>query len=43
MILICYNTNTFENQYLAIAPKGLKGEGIYNNFFENNKTKISSC
>ena len=31
----------FENQYLVIAPKGVKGDDAYNNFFKQDKTKVS--
>ena len=33
--------NSFENQLLEIAPKGKKGDDAYNNFFKNDKTKVS--
>lgn len=33
--------NTFDNQYLVVAPKGQKGDDAYNNFFKNNKTKVA--
>jgi hypothetical protein len=29
----------FENQYLVLAPKGLKGDKAYLDFFKSNKTK----
>lgn len=32
---------TFKNQYLVIAPKGVKGDDAYNNFFKKDKTKVS--
>lgn len=32
--------NSFENQYLEVAPKGIKGDDAYNNFFKNDKTKV---
>lgn len=33
--------NSFNNQLLEIAPKGKKGDNAYNNFFKNDKTKVS--
>ena len=33
--------NSFENQLLEIAPKGKNGDDAYNNFFKNDKTKVS--
>lgn len=33
--------NSFENQLLEIAPKGIKGDDAYNNFFKKDKTKVS--
>ena len=32
--------NSFENQYLEVAPKGIKGDDAYNNFFKKDKTKV---
>lgn len=32
--------NSFEGQYLEIAPKGLKGANAYDTFFDNDKTKV---
>lgn len=32
--------NSFENQYLEIAPKGQKGANAYETFFDNDKTKV---
>lgn len=34
-------TNGFKNQLLEIAPKGVKGDDAYVNFFKNDKTKVS--
>lgn len=33
--------NSFEGQLLEIAPKGVKGDDAYNNFFKKDKTKVS--
>ena len=33
--------NSFENQLLEIAPKGVKGDDAYNNFFKKDKTKVA--
>lgn len=33
--------NSFENQLLEIAPKGIKGDDAYNNFFKKEKTKVA--
>ena len=33
--------NTFEGQYLVVAPKGVKGDNAYVNFFKNDKTKVT--
>jgi DNA mismatch repair protein MutH len=30
---------SFEQQYLVLAPKGIKGDNAYFNFFKSNKTK----
>lgn len=32
--------NSFDGQYLEVAPKGQKGANAYDNFFENDKTKV---
>ena len=32
--------NSFEGQYLEIAPKGQKGANAYETFFDNDKTKV---
>lgn len=32
--------NSFEGQYLEIAPKGQKGANAYDTFFEKDKTKV---
>lgn len=32
--------NSFDNQLLEIAPKGVKGDDAYNNFFKKDKTKV---
>ena len=32
--------NSFDNQYLEIAPKGQKGANAYETFFDNDKTKV---
>ena len=33
--------NSFEGQYLVVAPKGQKGDDAYNNFFKKNTTKVT--
>lgn len=33
--------NTFEGQYLVVAPKGVKGDNAYVNFFKKDKTKVT--
>lgn len=32
--------NSFDNQYLEVAPKGQKGANAYDTFFDNDKTKV---
>ena len=33
--------NSFDGQLLEIAPKGIKGDDAYNNFFKKDKTKVA--
>ena len=33
--------SSFDGQLLEIAPKGLKGDDAYNNFFKKDKTKVA--
>lgn len=33
--------NSYENQIIEIAPKGVKGDDAYNNFFKNDTTKTT--
>lgn len=33
--------NSFDNQLLEIAPKGIKGDDAYNNFFKKDTTKVA--
>lgn len=33
--------NSYENQIIEIAPKGVKGDDAYHNFFKNNTTKTT--
>ncbi len=35
------STNGFKNQLLEIAPKGVKGDDAYVNFFKKDKTKVA--
>lgn len=39
--LLPTSTNGFKNQMLEIAPKGVKGDDAYNNFFKKDKTKVA--
>ena len=39
--LLPISTNGFKNQLLEIAPKGIKGDDAYNNFFKKDKTKVA--
>ena len=39
--LLPTSTNGFKNQLLEIAPKGVKGDNAYVNFFKNDKTKVA--
>ena len=39
--LLPTSTNGFKNQLLEIAPKGVKGDDAYVNFFKNDKTKVA--
>ena len=39
--LLPTSTNGFKNQLLEIAPKGVKGDDAYNNFFKRDKTKVA--
>ena len=39
--LLPTSANGFKNQLLEIAPKGKKGDNAYENFFKNDKTKVS--
>lgn len=39
--LLPISTNGFKNQCLEIAPKGVKGDDAYVNFFKKNKTKVA--
>lgn len=39
--LLPTSANGFKNQLLEIAPKGIKGDDAYNNFFKRNKTKVA--
>ncbi|MGX8693687.1 MAG: hypothetical protein ACSW71_02145 [Methanobrevibacter sp.] len=39
--LLPTSTNGFKNQLLEIAPKGIKGDDAYVNFFKRDKTKVS--
>lgn len=39
--LLPTSTNGFKNQLLEIAPKGVKGDDAYVNFFKKDKTKVA--
>ncbi|AMD16685.1 hypothetical protein TL18_00700 [Methanobrevibacter sp. YE315] len=39
--LLPTSTNGFKNQLLEIAPKGVKGDNAYVNFFKRDKTKVA--
>ena len=39
--LLPISANGFKNQMLEIAPKGVKGDDAYVNFFKNDKTKVA--
>jgi len=39
--LLPTSANGFRNQMLEIAPKGVKGDDAYNNFFKKDKTKVA--
>lgn len=39
--LLPTSANGFKNQLLEIAPKGVKGDDAYNNFFKRDKTKVA--
>lgn len=39
--LLPTSTNGFKDQLLEIAPKGVKGDNAYINFFKNDKTKVA--
>ena len=39
--LLPTSANGFRNQLLEIAPKGVKGDDAYNNFFKKDKTKVA--
>ena len=39
--LLPTSSNGFKNQLLEIAPKGIKGDDAYNNFFKRDKTKVA--
>lgn len=39
--LLPTSTNGFKNQMLEIAPKGIKGDDAYVNFFRRDKTKVA--
>jgi len=39
--LLPTSSNGFKNQLLEIAPKGVKGDDAYNNFFKKDKTKVA--
>ncbi|MBR3112834.1 MAG: hypothetical protein IKH29_03870 [Methanobrevibacter sp.] len=39
--LLPTSANGFKNQLLEIAPKGIKGDDAYVNFFKRNKTKVA--
>ena len=39
--LLPTSANGFKNQMLEIAPKGVKGDDAYNNFFKKDKTKVA--
>lgn len=39
--LLPTSTNGFKDQLLEIAPKGVKGDNAYVNFFKNDKTKVA--
>lgn len=39
--LLPTSTNGFKNQLLEIAPKGIKGDNAYVNFFKRDKTKVT--
>ncbi len=39
--LLPTSANGFRNQVLEIAPKGVKGDDAYNNFFKRDKTKVA--
>lgn len=39
--LLPTSSNGFKNQLLEIAPKGVKGDNAYVNFFKRNQTKVA--
>lgn len=39
--LLPTSSNGFKDQMLEIAPKGVKGDNAYENFFKNDKTKVA--
>ena len=39
--LLPTSSNGFKNQMLEIAPKGVKGDDAYKNFFKRDKTKVA--
>ena len=39
--LLPTSSNGFKNQLLEIAPKGVKGDNAYVNFFKKDKTKVA--
>ena len=39
--LLPTSSNGFKNQLLEIAPKGIKGDDAYVNFFKRDKTKVA--
>ena len=39
--LLPTSANGFKNLLLEIAPKGIKGDDAYNNFFKQDKTKVA--
>ena len=39
--LLPTSSNGFKNQLLEIAPKGVKGDNAYENFFKKDKTKVA--
>ncbi|WP_405267642.1 Sau3AI family type II restriction endonuclease [Methanobrevibacter sp.] len=39
--LLPTSANGFKNQVLEIAPKGVKGDDAYTNFFKRDKTKVT--